>query len=74
MLISVPNSYSNNATENGDMIKGDDDAFHEDDDDISLEGLDDDDDISTILDASICIVCCILLAWCNLNHVALDLP
>ena len=74
MSTSVPNSYSNNVTENGNMIKGEDDAFHEDDDDISLEGLDDDDDISTILDASICIVCCILLAWCNLNHVALDLP
>jgi hypothetical protein len=57
MSTSVPNSYSNN--EYGDMIKGDD-AFHEEDDDISLEGLDDDDDISTISDASICIVCCIL--------------
>ena len=40
------------------MIKGDD-TFHEDDDNISLEGLDDDDDISTIPDTSaesICIV------------------
>jgi len=61
--ISVPSSgyytsYSNNqVTEPGDVINGDD-AFHvaEDDDDISLEGLDDDDDISTS-DASTCIVC-----------------
>ena len=69
MLISVPNSYSNNIT---DMIKGDD-AFHEDDDNISLEGLDDDDDISTNPDASICIVCCdpYLDHGCNLNHAAL---
>ena len=58
MSTSVPNSYSNNVTKYGAMIKGDD-AFHEDDDDISLEGLDDD-DISTIPDESICIVCCIL--------------
>ena len=50
MLLSVPNSPSNNVI--------DDDAFHEDDDNISLEGLDDDDEISTISDASICIVCC----------------
>jgi len=56
------------------MIEGDD-AFHEDDDDISLEGLDDDDDISTILDAYICIVCChpYLDNGCNLNHVALQI-
>ena len=58
MSTSVLNSNSN-VTDHGDMIKGDD-AFHEDDDNISLEGFDDDDDISTIPDASTCIVCCIL--------------
>ena len=72
MSISVPNSYSNSVTEDGDMIEGDD-AFHEDDDNISLEGLDDDDDdISTVTpDASMCIVCChpYLDQGCNLNHV-----
>ena len=50
MSIFVPNSYFSNVTEHGD------DAFREDDDNISLEGLDDD-DISTIPDVSICIVC-----------------
>ena len=73
MSISVPNSYSNNVTEHGDMIKGDDDAFHasEDDDNISLEGLDDDDDISATPDASMCIVRChpYLDHGCHLNHV-----
>lgn len=72
MSMSVPNSSSN---EHGDMIKGDD-AFHEDDDNISLEGLDDDDDISTIPDAaSICIVCCYpyMDHGCNLNHVTLQI-
>ena len=58
------------------MIKGDD-AFHEDDDNISLEDLDDDDDISTIPgpDPSLCIVCChpYLDHGCNLNHVALQI-
>ncbi|KAF8797736.1 hypothetical protein BYT27DRAFT_7228876 [Phlegmacium glaucopus] len=61
--ISVPNSgyhtsYSNNqVAESDDVINGDD-AFHvaEDDDDVSLEGLDDDDDFST-LDVSMCIIC-----------------
>ena len=58
MSISVPNLYFNDVTEHGDMIKGDDDAFHEDDDNVSLEGLDDDDDISATPDASMCIVRC----------------
>ena len=70
-MLSVPDSYSDNITGHGDMtnLKGDD-AFHEDDDDISLEGLDDD-DISTTPDASVCIVCChpYLDHGCNLNHV-----
>jgi hypothetical protein len=71
MSIIVPNSYSNE-------VKGDD-AFHEDDDDnISLEGLDDDDDdniFSTIPDASICIVRCHpnLDHGCSLNHVVLQI-
>lgn len=56
------------------MINGDD-TFHEDDDNISLEGLDDDDDISTIPDASICIVCChpYLDHGCNLSYIALQI-
>ena len=63
MSMFVPNSYSNR-----DEVKGDD-AFHEDDDNDSLEGLDDD-DISTIPDASICIVRCNpnLNHGCSLNH------
>lgn len=46
-----------------------------DDDNISLEGLDDDDDISTIPDSSICIVCChpYLDHGCNLSHFALQI-
>jgi hypothetical protein len=72
--MSIPNSYSNNVTEHSDMIKGND-ACDEDDDSISLEGLDDDDDISTIPDTSTCVVCCHLYLdhGCNLKHVVLQI-
>ena len=76
--ISVPTSgypQASNATEYGDAINGDD-AFHvaEDDDDISLEGLEDD---NYTPDASMCIVChhpCLRSWQTQWSYYPADLP